>query len=61
MIVIREIDSRGRHQGTYVEIKSDQLFQILLDLHDGTEWWVESRVPPTVRYKPRYSVLYLLT
>ncbi|KAF7790376.1 hypothetical protein EIP86_001331 [Pleurotus ostreatoroseus] len=60
LIVIREIDSRGRHQGTYVEIKSDQLFQILLNLHDGTEWWVESRVPPTVQPQIFYfSVLGL--
>lgn len=56
LIVIRSIDSRGRYDGTSIEIRSEALFHLLLDLNEDADWWVESMSPPTVKVSPRPSL-----
>ncbi|THG97095.1 hypothetical protein EW026_g4850 [Hermanssonia centrifuga] len=48
LTVMRIINAKGRHERTTVEIKSQHLFELLLDINGNMDDLVEGRSPPTV-------------
>ncbi len=52
LTVMRIINAKGRHERTTVEIKSQHLFELLLDINSNMDELVEGRSPPTVRPPP---------
>lgn len=48
LVVVRKINNKGHHSGTVIEIKSQVLFELLLNINENVDTLVEGRSPPIV-------------